>query len=277
VTTGKTLLLRAQRRWADARGVLYDAHGCVRDLADNLQVPLGGASLEELQRGSELRPYATRPARLYSLASSAALVLNVFDHWRDRDAAPLLWALGLEERGPAHLTFEAPLPTGLEGDAPSADVLLELDAGRYVAIESKYAEWLVRRPRGKRVFKDKYFPIGSDGGVWAAAGLPRCQALADDLQADRARFKFLHAAQLLKHALGLAQSGKRNSLLMYLYYEWPVREAVTHRSEIDRVVAWLAPELELRAVTYQALFSSLRRAPNVDASYLDYLTQRYFA
>ena len=277
MTTGKTLLLRAQRRWADARGVRYDAHGCVRDLADNLQVPLGQASLEEVQRGSELTPYATRPARLYSLASSAALVLNVFDHWRDRDASPLLHALGVEGRGDARLTFEAPLSTGLEGDAPSADVLLELDLGRYVAIESKYAEWLVRRPRAKRVFKDKYFPMGSDAGVWAAAGLPRCQALADDLQADRARFKFLHAAQLLKHALGLARSGKRNSVLMYLYYDWPVREAVTHRGEIERVVAWLAPELELRALTYQALFGSLRRAPNVDASYLDYLAHRYFA
>src|SRR5688572_33215392 len=87
VVTGKTALLRAQRRWADARGVRYDAHGCVRDLADNLCAPLVGATLEELRRGSELTPYATRPARLYSLASSAALVLNVFGPWRDREAS----------------------------------------------------------------------------------------------------------------------------------------------------------------------------------------------
>jgi hypothetical protein len=277
VTTGKTSVLRAQRRWADARGVRYDAHGCVRDLADNLRAPLGGAALDEMRRGSELTPYATRPARLYSLSSSAALVLNVFGHWRDRDASPLLRALGVEERGDVRLSFEAPLPTGLAGDAPSADVLLELGAGRCVAIESKYAEWLVRRPRNKRVFKEKYFPDGSDVGVWSAVGLPLCQALAEDLQADRERFKFLHAAQLLKHALGLAKSGKRNSVLVYLYSDWSVREAAAHRSEIERVVARLAPELELRALTYQTLFNSLRAAPGVDGPYLEYLAQRYFA
>jgi hypothetical protein len=246
-------------------------------LADNLRAPLNGPALDEMQRGSELTPYATRPARLYSLGSSAALVLNVFGHWRDRDASPLLHALGVEGRGAVRLTFEEPLPTGLAGDAPTADVLLELGAGRHVAIESKYAEWLVRRPRNKRVFKEKYFPCGSEAGVWSAAGLPQCQALAEDLQADRERLKHLHAAQLLKHALGLARSGKRNSVLVYLYYDWPAREAATHRGEIERVVARLAPELELRALTYQTLFASLRAALGVDGPDLHYLAQRYFA
>jgi hypothetical protein len=268
-------LLRAQRRWADARGLRYDAHGCVRDLADNLCGPLATASLEELRRGSELTPYATRPARLYSLTSSAALVLNVFGHWRERDASPLLRALDLTGRRAVRLTFEEPLPTGLAGDAPTADVALELDDGRFVAIESKYGEWLVRRPRNKQSFKDKYFPPGP--GVWSAAGLPRCQALAEDLQAGRERLKFLHAPQLLKHALGLATSGKRSGALFYLYYDWPGREAATHRDELERVVARVGGEMELRAVTYQALFDELRVAPGVDARYLDYLTERYFA
>ncbi|HUQ51900.1 MAG TPA: hypothetical protein VM692_06735, partial [Gammaproteobacteria bacterium] len=276
VVTGKTSLLRAQRRWADARGVRYDAYGCVRDLADNLRAPLAGAALAELERGSELTPYATRPARLYSLGSSAALVLNVFDFWRERDTSPLLQALDVAGDGAVRLKLEEPLPTGLPGDAPTADVLLELGGGRYVAIESKYAEWLVRRPRNKRVFKDKYFPAGAGQGVWSAAGLPRCQELAEDLQAGRQRPKYLHAPQLLKHALGLAHSGRRNSVLVYLYFDWPVREAETHRAEIERVVARLTPEIDLRVLTYQTLFASLRAAPGVDADYLDYLAQRYF-
>jgi hypothetical protein len=122
VVTGKTVLLRAQRRWADARGVRYDAHGCVRELADNFHLPLAAATRGELERGSELTPYATRPARLYSLGSSAALVLNVFGYWRDRAARPLLRALGIAGAESARLTFEEPLPTGLAGDAPTADV-----------------------------------------------------------------------------------------------------------------------------------------------------------
>jgi hypothetical protein len=243
-------------------------------LADNLQVPLAGAALDEFRRGSELTPGATRPARLYSLGSSAALVVNVFDHWRDRDVTPLLSALGVAGCGAAKLTFEEPLPTGLPGDPPTTDVALHGSAGVRVAIESKYGEWLAPRPRSQRVFKDKYFSARE--GVWAAVGLPHCQALAEELQNGRERLKFLHAAQLLKHALGLAKSGQRKATLVYLYYDWRVREAATHRAEIDRVLARLGPELDVRALTYQTLFRTLRDAPGLDAAYADYLSRRYF-
>jgi hypothetical protein len=275
VTTARTSLLRSQRRWADACGVRYDARGCVRDLADNLRVPLAGAALAEVQRGSELEPGSKQPARLYSLGSSAALVVNVFDYWRERDAAPLLRALGIDASAQTSLKLEEPLPTGLPGDAPMADVALDLADGTRVAIESKYGEWLVRRPRNKRVFKDKYFPPDA-AGVWAAAGLPKCQALAAELQSGGERLKYLHAAQLLKHALGLAKSGQKRNVLVYLYYDWPAREAATHRAELERVSARLAGEVDLRVLTYQALFGSLRESPGLDAGYVAYLAQRYF-
>ena len=130
------------------------------------------------------------------------------------------------------------------------------------------------RPRGKRAFKDKYFAQGAP--VWAAAGLPRCQALAEELQDGRERLKYLNAPQLLKHALGLANNGLRTSALVYLYYDRPGREATTHRAEIDRVAARLAPEIELRVATYQALFGALRDTPGLERDYVDYLAQRYF-
>ncbi len=273
--TAKIALLRLQRRWADAHGVSYDAHGCVRDLDDNLHAPLDGAALAEFQRGSELTPGTARPARLYSLCSSAALVVNVFGYWRGRDHTPLLRALGIEGPGGARLAFEEPLPTGLTGDPPTVDVALFRPDGRCVAVESKFAEWLAPRPRGKRPFKDKYFPQGE--GVWATAGLPRCQALAEELQDGRGRTKLLNAPQLLKHALGLARNGLRTSALVYLYYERPSREAAIHRAELDRVAGRLAPEIDLRISTYQALFDVLRDAPGLDRGYVDYLARRYFA
>jgi hypothetical protein len=274
VVTAKTALLRAQRRWADAHGVRYDAHGCVRDLADNLRAPLDGAALVEFQRGSELTPGRTRPARLHSLCSSAALVVNVFGYWRGRDQTPLLRALGMEGAGGTRLAFEEPFPTGLPGDAPTVDVALYRPDGRCVAIESKFAEWLTPRPRGKR-FKDKYFAQGAQ--VWTDVGLPRCQTLAEELQDGRERLKLLNAPQLLKHALGLAHNRLHMSELVYLYYERPGGEATKHREELDRVVARLAPDIELRVSTYQALFAALRDAPELERDYVDYLALRYFA
>ena len=272
--SSKSELARKQRRWADARGIRYDARGCVRELADNLFEPPSAALLEELHRGSELTARALQPARGYSLCSSAALVVNVFGHWHARDAAPLVAALGLDGGEVAALRFEEPLPTGLPGDAPLADVVLDRRDGVFVAVESKFAEWLVRRPHNKSGFKAKYFPPG--GAVWTAAALPRCQALAEDLHAGRERFRFLHAAQLLKHALGLAKRNARPAVLLYLYYDWPGRETKVHAAELERVAARLAGEVDLRVLTYQALYRTLRATDGVDRAYLDYLAERYF-
>jgi hypothetical protein len=162
----------------------------------------------------------------------------------------------------------------LPGDPPTVDVALYRPDGRCVAVESKFAEWLTPRPRRLRAFKDKYFAQGAQ--LWTAAELPRCQALAEELQNGRERLRFLNAAQLLKHALGLANNGLRTSALVYLYYDRPGREATTHRAELDRVAGRLAPELELHVVTYQALFAVLREAPGLERGYVDYLAQRYF-
>ena len=275
MVTGKTELLRAQRRWADAHGVRYDARGFVAALADNLRAPLDDPLLAELRRGSELTPRATQPARAYSLCSSAALVVNVFAYWRGRDQTALLAALGIAGRGGTRLELEAPLPTGLAGDPPTVDVVLHRPDGGCVAVESKFAEWLTPRPRGRRDFKEKYFPRGER--VWEAAGLPLCQALAEELQDGRERTKHLNAPQLLKHALGLAVNGLRASTLVYLYYDRPGKESATHRGELERIAARLAPEVDVRVTTYQALFGALRATPGLDRDYVDYLARRYFA
>jgi len=274
VATGKTDLMRAQRRWADAHGVRYDAHGCVRELADNLRTPLDGATLAEILRGSELTPGTTRPARLHSLCSSAALVVNVFGWWRGRDHTPLLTALGLEGPGGTRLELEAPLPTGLPGDPPTVDVALYRPDGRCVAVESKLAEWLAPRPRRQRAFKEKYFAEGRR--FWDEAGLPLCQALAEDLQAGRERMKYLNAPQILKHALGLRNNGLATSALVYLYYDRPAREGAQHRAELERVRERVGGEIRLHVSTYQALFSALAAMPDLERGYVDYLAQRYF-
>jgi restriction endonuclease-like protein len=266
-------LERQQRRWAEAAGVDYDARGYVRDLALNLRAPLDATAHAELARGSELEATTARPARLWSLTSSGALVVNVFDYWRGHDTAPLAAALGLPQGSPT-ISYEEPLPTGLEGDPPTADVALRWPSGRIAAIESKFCEWLVRRPRNKAVFKRKYFPPG--GEVWSAAGLPRCQELAADIDAGRERFRWLHAAQLLKHALGLARLAAPATTLVYLYYDWPSREATEHAAEVARFARRIAPDCDLRALTYQALYAALEAAEPLDSRYRTYLTQRYF-
>jgi hypothetical protein len=267
-------LERRQRRWADAAGVAHDARGFVRDLDANLRVPLSAAARAAFARGSELEPRPTKPARIAALHSSAALVANVFDYWCTRDASPLLAALGYR-REPVTVSFEEPFPTGLEGEPPLVDVMLRCASGRALAIESKFCEWLTRRPPNKAAFKPKYFPAGR--ALWVEHGLPLCQRLADELRADTRRFKHLHAAQLLKHALGLARAAQVAVEIRYLYYDWPGRHGGVHRDELARFAELVGPEIGFAASTYQQLYAALRGEPGADASYLEYLRLRYFA
>jgi len=254
-------------------------------------VPMAAATRAAFGRGTELAPRASQPARIAALYSSAALVANVFDHWSARDAAPLAAALGFNEQR-VQLKFEEPLATGVEGDPPTSDVVLQFESGRLVAIESKFGEWLVRRASNRMDLKPKYFAGGRT--VWRDAGLPRCQQLAEDLRDGRERFKHLHAAQLLKHALGLARATHAGGLaadaggaadaagartvheLRYLYCEWPGGPAGAHRSEIERFAERVGAEVRFSASTYQDLYRALRVDARVDGAYLEYLRARYF-
>lgn len=266
-------LERQQRRWADSAGIDFDARGFVQDLDANLHAPLAGATRAAFERGAELKPRATEPARIAALYSSAALVANVFDHWSVRDAVPLAAALGFPAER-AQVQFEQPLATGVEGDPPTSDVVLRFESGRVVAIESKFGEWLVRRASNRMDLKPKYFGVGK--AVWGDAGLPRCQQLADDLRAGRERFKHLHAGQLLKHALGLARETRAPHELRYLYYEWPSGPAAAHRAELERFAERVGAEIGFAASTYQDLYRALRADARVDRAYLEYLRARYF-
>jgi hypothetical protein len=301
-------LERQQRRWAESAGIDCDARGFVRDLAANLRVPLAVATRAAFARGTELTPRKSQPARIAALYSSAALVANVFDYWTARDGGALVAALGFG-RERAQLQFEEPLATGVEGDPPTSDVVLRLESGRVVAIESKFGEWLVRRASNRMDLKPKYFAGGR--AIWRDAGLPRCQQLAEDLRAGRERFKHLHAAQLLKHALGLARAaaesvaggvagaaaesaaggvagavaarevpravaGHASYELRYLYYEWLSGPAAAHRAELERFAACVGAEIRFSASTYQDLYRALAADARVDQAYLEYLRARYF-
>jgi restriction endonuclease-like protein len=274
-------LERQQRRWADSAGIDYDARGFVRDPDANLRVPLVASTRAAFVCGTELTPRKNEPARFSALHSSAALVANVFDHWSARDAAPLGAALGVGgER--LRLAFEEPLATGVEGDPPLSDVVLRCESGRVIAIESKFGEWLVRRSSNRLDLKPKYFSGGR--AIWEAAGLPRCQRLAEDLRAGRERFKHLHVAQLLKHALGLERAshdlehvaGDVERELRYLYYEWPRGPAEAHRAELARFAEIVGAEIRFSVSTYQGLYRALDADPRVDRAYLEYLGARYF-
>lgn len=275
VMTSKREVLRQQRRWAKSRGLAPDARGYLPTVEANLFRPMSASARADFERGdgTELEETATRPAKMRALHSSAALVVNVFDHFARANPAPLLRALGISSELAAPLSFEARFPTGLRGNPPNLDVALELASGKVVGIESKFTEWLTPKANSKAAFKSKYFEGGES---WRDKGLPECQALAVDLQIRRERFRFLDAPQLLKHALGLATQRTGNFTLHYLYFDVPGRSSAVHREEVRRFDEGVGREIAFEALAYQDLFRALRVREDVDGQYIGYLRDRYF-
>jgi hypothetical protein len=274
--SARSRILAQQEAWALSAGLRVIAPGYLESVDANLRRPMAPATLAAFEAGEapELKDYPRYPAKLRALFSSAALVVNVFDHWCERDPAPLLAALEIEGRA-RQLAFEAAYPISPEGHPPCVDLAIALEDGRSIGIESKFTEWHVPRRPAKIRFKDKYFPPGT--ALWTTRGLPRCQDLAEELQDGRSRYRYFHASQLLKHALGMATQCPAGFGLRYLYYEVPGPAAREHRKEIGRFAERVGAELGFLALSYQALFRQLDATATADeADYLAYLRARYF-
>lgn len=273
--TSKRKLIRQQRRWAQSVGLQPDSRGYLETAEQNLWRPLSPAALAAFNRGSrsELKETPRRPAKMRALHSSAALAVNVFDYWTGQDARPMLQALNLESTLKS-LDFERQFPTGLTGTPPNLDVTLELSSGQLIAIESKFTEWMTPKPRNKRALKDKYFESGRT--VWNEVGLPACQALATNLYEGALHFRYLDAAQLLKHALGIATQHRGEFALCYVYFDVPSNRSMQHQQEIRELGSAVDKELGFVAVSYQKMFRTLKAFEDSNTSYISYLDSRYF-
>lgn len=202
--------------------------------------------------------------RLTALRSSSALAVNVFGPWRS-NPGPIAEILGGSSDSQS-LRFEGVFPTGLAGTPPHLDVVIEGGLTR-LGVESKFLESYGLATNG---FSEAYF---TDPELWN--GLEDCRRLAEDLATEGETFQHLHAAQLLKHALGLAH-GRDPFRLVLVWYrvDGPTGEVLD--DEISRFRVRVQDDIDFEAVTYQNLFDELRSISEPTPGYLDYLADRYF-
>jgi len=267
-------VVRAQQQaWAKAQDIPTDAAGYTLRLGDNLFVPLSDESVCDFKSGdgAELGDGSAR-GKMQALHSSSALACNVFEYWRQRDPAPLANALDLT-RPISTIRFEQKFPTGLHGKAPNLDVVLGLQSGHRIAIESKFLEPYTSSHTQK--FNPKYFE--GAGQLWADRGLPACQELASSIDSGAITFRWLDAQQLLKHALGLAKAGN-DWCLWCIWYQVDGSAGVDHAAEAEQFAKLVAPDqIGFRAITYQSLFQTLlTTCSESDMPYLEYVGSRYF-
>lgn len=224
-------------RIVDARGYAYVlANNLIAaGLEDDVQTEFSAGA------GRELR-------RMMAVHSSAALAVNTFAPLRREN---IHFALA-GKSDLQMIDFEARRPIAdLSRIPPHLDAICASRAA-VVAIESKCTEYLSAKVA---TFSDEYLVARgrSDVSHWF-------EEMLRIKTADTDGYRFLDAAQLIKHAFGLGYAQEdRPTTLLYLY--WQPRDAslsplfAEHRAEVERFAAAVAgSSIVFAAMTYSDLW-----------------------
>lgn len=313
---GLDFIKSKQRSWAKRKnfnvvgGTIPDKgeKNYLPNLEDNLFEPLSNESLDSyrLGDGNETRDSKVRLAKMKALHSSSAIVVNLFQYWQGKDICPILNACKLTSRthkvgwmieniGSGSSKEVPVLPSSLDYEikfeeqfqisedkslfphSPNIDVVIHTPLSD-IAIESKFTEPYSSRKHGG--LKQKYV---DDLSFWNE--LPNLYELAKEISPDNYKFRYLDAAQLIKHILGLKKCYgkkpnsrlKQHFRLLYLWYDVIGKEGVEHRKEMEQFAEIAKRDkVKFSHITYQEVIAKLAKEfYDENEAYCDYLTDRY--
>jgi len=262
----RSALLRGFAR--SAPGVVLDKNGYVSKAVQNVIEGVRLADFESDLRqgdGNELE------GKFRAAHSSSALAVNTFAPFKGR-----LSDLDLPGgSGFASLCFERKCPHGLAGrKPPNLDAVAE-SPNSVVAIESKCLEPLSSHAA-------KFAPAYNAEIIDARRGTAWFREMLRLIEEPRA-YRWLDAAQLIKHAFGLANTFvNRPITLLYLFWEPSNPEAhpafAEHRDEVRRFAASVhggGPEFV--AMSYPELWGawSVGTPPELLLAHIARLKARY--
>jgi len=271
--------------WAQCRDISLqggkgdeDGLGYNRDVGDNLFRSLSKDERKEIQSGAGDE---IGTGKIRAVYSSCALTCNIFSYWRAiRDVAAIARACRIPSPKAKSIEYEKQLPIMANVDRsifpkdPNIDVLISYKKGslRAVGIECKFCE---AYSGGHNGLSQAYLRKDMDK-LWEE--LPAIHRLAKTICPKDGRFRHLHAAQLIKHILGLKQAyGKNGFRLLYLWYDVPFDEGQRHRQEIREFASMVrADDITLQHITYQEVILKLIKDHWPEhREYLDYVAGRY--
>lgn len=247
---------------------LCDQKGYTVSLADNL---VDGVTLEQFQHDFEGGAGQELQTKMRAAHSSSALAVNCFGRW-----APDPTSLHLGGQSSFDtLQFEAKCPTGLTGRTPPHLDLVVRSPSTVIALESKCTEYLVKhRAKFATAYRDQITDARVETGWFAEMELLRDQPQ---------KYRFLDAAQLIKHYFGLARTYSAKPItLLYLFWE-PANAHdfptfAEHRAEISEFTKAVAgSSVAFKAQSYPELWATWDQLgqPTWLATHLASLRARY--
>jgi len=281
-------ILSKQTQWALNRGIpLIGSKGrrgrpaYTPELDQNLFEPLEPTVRECFVQGdgNEIIGCIDSPSKMQAVHSSSALSVNIFQYWQKINQASVIAAAsGFCRKGSnasQRIVFEDKYPIDIKFQfSPNIDVVFwnsESSRFKRFAVECKFSE--AYGSQGHSGLKPEYMSLGT---VWEDT--PNARDLAKSICPNDSSFIYLHAAQLIKHILGLkAKFGKHGFRLLYLWYDVLGEEGATHRSEIEVFSEVMkADGVNFHAMSYQELIVKLSNEYRQEHEmYIEYLTKRY--
>jgi len=257
-------LKAALKRFAPT--VTLDSKGYTASFCDNL---LPAVCIEDFEEDLKQGDGNELEGKFRAAHSSSALAVNCFAPFRRHIEDLSL----LSHQGFERIQFEGKCPTGLRGNSPNLDVLLESPSA-VIGIESKLTEHFGKhRAKFSPAYRDNIRDDRRKQG-WFREML--C------LMKNPRRYVWLDTAQLIKHAFGLAHSyPDRETTVLYLYWEPVGSEGCSiiaeHRQEVkdfaDRINGSTP---SFRALSYSELWESwAKAAPDWLSQHLKELRARY--
>ncbi len=156
--------------------------------------------------------------------------------------------------------------------APNVDVVIFKNSGQYkvCAIECKFTE--AYSTHGHGGLDPKYL---AHEEIWQ--NLPATQNLAQTISPADQHFERLHAAQLVKHILGLNRKfGHAHYRLLYLWYDALGEPGAKHRPKVEEFTDVVhADGVVFHTITYQELMVRLAQHRAEYPGYVTYMTERY--
>ena len=264
----------------------------LEEVADNLfNKSLSEQTKKEFGKGdgnetSDSGKEGTSRAKMKSLHSSSAIVVNLFQYWQEKDLSPVLYACKLCSKNPSDsvnkIKFEEKFQISDDKSRfprmPNVDVVIEGFQNKILAIESKFSEpYVSKRPESKVISK-KYV---DDKSFWN--GLSNLYELANEISSTNDQFDYLDAAQLIKHVLGLMndkeknKKGKNGFCLLYLWYDVIGEDGAKHRAEIEHFTKITKDdEINFKHITYQEIIIKLTEEFYTgNEEYCNFITDRY--
>jgi hypothetical protein len=279
------IIKTSQKQWANERNIPLQGSAGERgdkiytmDINSNFFIPLANDSISEINSGdgNELKSINNNPAKIQALHSSSALVVNIFEYWKQNKEYDIIAKfLGINDKNILNLEYEKQFTIfNKPKKQANLDICFEYSDNSVVAIESKYTEPYSLR-NAKKTFAPKYF---EEKSIWNE--LPNLLELANMINKNETEFEYLDAVQLVKHILGLQNviNNKEKYKLIYIYFP-AIEKTPEMKHEIEILALNEIMKLDKINFVYlnwlKVIEKLNRNLKDIRKKYMDYIMGRY--